>query len=188
MDPSSPIAKYMLRCMYTSLIVYVTTVFRAAPPRSGLWSISVSRFVSHSARDHLMARLNRPAKPAGRPTSQPRETARGWEWGIPYAHPDGVTTPNAQSAPSFWTTWLSKTGVMTTPALASETQRARIAVNFIFAVENCARVGGIVVIGSRPACFGINCTAMRNRMSDDELKNCKEDYDAREVKTIEKKV
>lgn len=52
----------------------------------------------------------------------------------PYPHPDGVTTPIAQSPPSFATTWLSKMGVMTTPALASETQRARMAANFIFAV------------------------------------------------------
>lgn len=51
-----------------------------------------------------------------------------------YAHPEGVTTPNAQSEPSFATTWLSKTGVMTTPALARETQRARTAVNFILSV------------------------------------------------------
>lgn len=55
---------------------------------------------------------------------------------IAYAHPDGVTTPNAQSPPSFATTWLSKTGVMTTPALARETQRARTAANFILTGEN----------------------------------------------------
>lgn len=56
-----------------------------------------------------------------------------WQNGT-YPHPEGVTTPNAQSPPSLATTWLSKMGVMTTPALARETQRARMAVNFILSV------------------------------------------------------
>lgn len=51
----------------------------------------------------------------------------------PYPQPVGVTTPSAQSAPSFATTWLSKMGVMTTPADAREAQRAmRTATAFIF--------------------------------------------------------
>lgn len=62
-------------------------------------------------------------------------TSRGINRDFTYAHPVGVTTPNAQSPPSLATTWLSKTGVMTTPALASDTHRARMAaVNFILIV------------------------------------------------------
>lgn len=48
--------------------------------------------------------------------------------------PEGVTTPNAQSPLSLATTWLSKMGVMTTPALAREAQRARMARNFILSI------------------------------------------------------
>lgn len=41
-----------------------------------------------------------------------------------HAHPAGVVTPSAQSSPALGTTWSGLTGVMTTPALASDTQKA----------------------------------------------------------------
>jgi hypothetical protein len=50
--------------------------------------------------------------------------ARDNEGGYPYAQPWGVVTPKAQSSPCLGTIWSSKTGVLTTPALAREAHSA----------------------------------------------------------------
>lgn len=113
----------------TNLDHVIYTVLRGAPPRRGLLKMSVSLFLDEQTSAKLKV-----TAPSKRP--EPAAFSRQREWSKSYAHPDGVTTPNAQSPPSFATTWLSKTGVITTLALARETQRARTAANFILAFGN----------------------------------------------------